>query len=115
MKEKYLHIAKDRKVYSVEHYGGGGGHGGGGGRGHGGLHGMGRGRGWGGRGWGYGTVGYGYPTYYNVPVYDRSLCTQSENNPFSTGTEIGCCEDLQKCFGDWDNNGKSYYKCKYDC
>lgn len=140
-----MHMTNDNKIYVenfiIEHLSGGGGRGGGGGGGRGGGGGGrggggrgGGGRGGGGRGgvgpggwgrrhyrwrpaYGYGYNVYGGP-YYNYPVYYNTanlLCTQAENNPYATGIEIKCCDDLQACFADHDNNNNPYYKCKYSC
>lgn len=140
MKQDYLHIAKDNKQY-VENFPSGGGKGGGGGGKGGGGGGKGGGGGGGGKGgfggkfWGVGPGGwgrrhhgwrprYGYNygiyggPYYNYPVYYNTadlLCTQPDNNPYSTGVEIKCCDGLTSCFGDHDRNNNPYYKCKYSC
>ena len=131
MKDKFLHYNKDDKNYTEpfgpsrsihEEFGG---HGGG-------VHGGGRMRGGhgGGRSWdrhGYGGVYYGnsgmkyggygwtgpYPSYAAYGV--DNICTQLDKDPYSTGNEIQCCDNLIPCYRDWDNNGKPYYLCRDAC
>lgn len=109
MKEKFLHYKKDNKNYSEpfgpnrnirEEYRGGWGHG------------WGRGRRWGRGGWGRGWGGP-YP-YYAAYGVDH-VCTQLNKDPYSTGNEIQCCDNLVPCYRDWDNNGKPYYLCRDAC
>ena len=103
------------------HGGGGMGHSGGhgGGMGHSGGHGWGRaghGRGYyGNSGVGYGGYGWGGPyPYYSTYVVDNA-CTQLNKDPYSTGNEIRCCDNLVPCYRDWDNNEKPYYLCRDAC
>jgi len=38
-------------------------------------------------------------------------CTAANRNPFGTGSEVPCCNSLQKVLKNWDGDGNYYYKC----
>jgi hypothetical protein len=42
-------------------------------------------------------------------------CTAENQDPYSTGTNIPCCNGLTACLKDWNNNNNYYYICKKTC
>ena len=116
MKEKFLHYIKDNKNYTEpfgpsrnvrEEF-----------RGHGGgmYGGMRHYRGGRRRG-NYRNIGTGYGgsyPYYSTYGVDNA-CTQLNKDPYSTGNEIQCCNNLIPCYRDWDDNGSPYYLCRDTC
>lgn len=42
-------------------------------------------------------------------------CTAEDEDPYGSGSEVQCCDGLQKCLGDWSGNGKWHYNCKTSC
>merc|ERR1712187_251029 len=43
------------------------------------------------------------------------LCTAEDEDPYRTGSEVQCCDGLEKCLRDWSGDGSWHYKCKSSC
>merc|ERR1712187_871175 len=50
-----------------------------------------------------------------TPAPAPASCTSQDKDPFKTGSEVKCCDGLQKCLGDWSGNGNWHYNCKTSC
>lgn len=50
-----------------------------------------------------------------TPAPAPASCTSQDKDPFKTGSEVKCCDGLQKCLGDWSGNGNWHYNCKKSC
>merc|ERR1711972_925820 len=43
------------------------------------------------------------------------LCTAENEDPYRTGSEVQCCDGLERCLRDWSSDGDWHYKCKSSC
>merc|ERR1712060_919402 len=43
------------------------------------------------------------------------LCTAEDEDPYRTGSEVQCCDGLERCLGGWSGDGNWHYKCKSSC
>mmetsp|Transcript_32324 Transcript_32324/g.58681 ORF Transcript_32324/g.58681 Transcript_32324/m.58681 type:complete len:563 (-) Transcript_32324:124-1812(-) len=50
-----------------------------------------------------------------LQIHSKGDCTTSGQDPWASGTKIACCQGLQKCMDQWDNDGNWYYKCLSQC
>merc|ERR1711948_195669 len=50
-----------------------------------------------------------------TPAPAPASCTSQDKDPYKTGSEVKCCDGLQKCLGDWSGNGNWHYNCKKSC
>merc|ERR1712113_1322749 len=59
--------------------------------------------------------GKGHVNHTPTPAPAPASCTSQDKDPYSTGSEVQCCDGLQKCLGDWSGNGNWNYNCKKSC
>merc|ERR1712187_400907 len=50
-----------------------------------------------------------------APAPTPTSCAAEDEDPYSTGSEVQCCDGLEKCLGDWSGNGNWHYNCKPSC
>jgi len=41
-----------------------------------------------------------------------AVCTAWNTDPYATGAHVSCCVGLQEGLGNWDGDGRIYYKCR---
>ena len=59
---------------------------------------------------------YGAPIVFeNFTSNNGNKCTQINNDPWATGSNIPCCSGTTPILRKWDNDGRDYFKCMNSC